>query len=83
MITRRQSSNTRDDLAGCAAGEVGPVGTKLDLVPSDHVVESAPVGAARRARGLDYGCRVTTTTISDAQFRYASKRVADAGWVTG
>ncbi len=27
----------------------------------------------------NYGCRVTTTTISDAQFHYASKRVADAG----
>ena len=26
-----------------------------------------------------YGCRVTTTTISDAQFRYACKRVAEAG----
>ena len=26
-----------------------------------------------------YGCRVTTTTISDAQFRYAAKRVAAAG----
>ena len=30
-----------------------------------------------------YGCRVTTTTISDAQYRYASKRVADAGSATG
>jgi cyclopropane-fatty-acyl-phospholipid synthase len=53
---------------------------KLGLGPDDHVVEIGTgwggfaVHAAQR-----YGCRVTTTTISDAQFGYASKRVADAG----
>ena len=54
--------------------------TKLGLTSADHVVEIGTgwggfaVHAAER-----YGCRVTTTTISDAQFEYASKRVADAG----
>ena len=54
--------------------------TKLDLGPDDEVLEigtgwgSFAVHAAAR-----YGCRVTTTTISDRQFAYASRRVAEAG----
>ena len=37
------------------------------------------MGRFRLPRRRDYGCRVTTTTISDAQFRYASKRVVEEG----
>ena len=54
---------------------------KLSLGPSDHVVEigsgwgSFALHAAER-----FGCRITTTTISDAQYEYTAKRVADAGF---
>jgi cyclopropane-fatty-acyl-phospholipid synthase len=53
---------------------------KIGLVPDDHVVEigSGWGGFACHA-AANYGCRVTTTTISDAQYEYASKRVVDAG----
>ena len=37
------------------------------------------MGWARRARAGRYGCRVTTTTVSEAQRSYVEKRVADAG----
>jgi cyclopropane-fatty-acyl-phospholipid synthase len=56
---------------------------KLDLGPDDHVLEIGSgwggfaVWAATR-----YGCRVTTTTISDEQFRHARQwagRVGEAG----
>jgi len=53
---------------------------ELALSENDHVVEigtgwgSFAVHAASR-----YGCRVTTTTISAAQYDYARKRIADAG----
>ncbi len=53
---------------------------KLDLGPGDHVVEIGTgwggfaVHAARTR-----GCRVTTTTISDEQLRYARERVRTAG----
>ena len=53
---------------------------RLDLGPDDHVVEIGTgwggfaVHAASR-----YGCRVTTTTISQAQFEFATARVAEAG----
>jgi cyclopropane-fatty-acyl-phospholipid synthase len=52
----------------------------LALSPADDVVEigtgwgSFAIHAASR-----YGCRVTTTTISDAQHEYAAKRIVDAG----
>jgi cyclopropane-fatty-acyl-phospholipid synthase len=53
---------------------------QLDLGPDDEVLEigtgwgSFAVHAAAR-----YGCRVTTTTISDRQFAYARRRVGEAG----
>ncbi|MCB2155452.1 cyclopropane-fatty-acyl-phospholipid synthase family protein [bacterium] len=53
---------------------------KLDLQPTDHVLEigtgwgSFAIHAAR-----EYGCRVTTTTISQEQFNYAVNAVREAG----
>ena len=53
---------------------------RMALGPDDHVVEIGTgwggfaVHAASR-----YGCRVTTTTISEAQFEFATARVAEAG----
>ena len=53
---------------------------KLDLRPSDHLVEigtgwgSMAIHAAQR-----YGCRVTTTTISQSQHQLATERVRQAG----
>ena len=49
---------------------------KLSLGPGDRVVEigsgwgSFALHAAER-----FGCRITTTTISDAQYEYTAKRV--------
>jgi cyclopropane-fatty-acyl-phospholipid synthase len=53
---------------------------RLDLGPDDHVIEIGTGwgGFALRAAGR-FGCRVTTTTISEAQFRVATRRVAEAG----
>ena len=54
--------------------------SKLDLGPGDHLVEigSGWGGLAVHAAGR-YGCRVTTTTVSEAQHSYVDKRVAEAG----
>jgi cyclopropane-fatty-acyl-phospholipid synthase len=54
--------------------------TKLGLAPTDHLVEigSGWGGLAIHA-ATHYGCRVTTTTISEAQRTYVEKRVAHAG----
>ncbi|MEI7858982.1 MAG: cyclopropane-fatty-acyl-phospholipid synthase family protein [Acidimicrobiales bacterium] len=54
--------------------------TKLGLGPDDHVVEiGTGWGGFACHAAANYGCRVTTTTISDAQYEFASKRVADEG----
>ncbi len=53
---------------------------KLQLGPADHVIEigSGWGGFAIHAAS-HYGCRVTTTTISDAQYEEAQKRIEQAG----
>jgi len=54
--------------------------TKLDLGPDDHLVEiGTGWGGLACHAAANYGCQVTTTTISDAQFEYASKRVVGEG----
>jgi cyclopropane-fatty-acyl-phospholipid synthase len=67
-------------LADAQVAKLDRICRELALSPDDHVVEigtgwgSFAVHAASR-----YGCRVTTTTISGAQYDHARKRVADAG----
>jgi len=54
--------------------------SKLGLGPDDHLVEiGTGWGGFACHAAANYGCRVTTTTISDAQFEYASKRVVGEG----
>jgi cyclopropane-fatty-acyl-phospholipid synthase len=56
------------------------IASLLDLRASDHLVE---IGTGWGGFGIHvaarYGCRVTTTTISDEQFALATQRVAEAG----
>ncbi len=68
------------DLAEAQRAKLDRLCTKLDLGPEDHVLEiGTGWGGFAVHAASTYGCRVTTTTISDAQFRYAAKRVADEG----
>jgi cyclopropane-fatty-acyl-phospholipid synthase len=53
---------------------------KLGLTGRDHVLEiGTGWGSFAVFAAATYGCRVTTTTISEAQYTLASKRVAEAG----
>lgn len=53
---------------------------KLALQPTDHVVEiGSGWGGFAIYAAQQYGCQVTTTTISDAQYREATRRVKAAG----
>jgi cyclopropane-fatty-acyl-phospholipid synthase len=53
---------------------------KLDLCPQDHVLEiGSGWGAFALHAARTRGCRVTTTTISREQHRYALERVRRAG----
>jgi cyclopropane-fatty-acyl-phospholipid synthase len=68
------------DLDSAQAEKLDRVCRKLDLGPKDHVLEigtgwgSLAIHAAR-----EYGCRVTTTTLSSRQARYARARIGELG----
>lgn len=51
---------------------------KLDLKPTDHLLEiGTGWGALAIHAATRYGCRVTTTTISDQQHAHAQRRIAE------
>ena len=53
---------------------------RLDLQPDDHLVEiGTGWGGLAIHAAKHYGCRVTTTTISEEQYKLAKARVAEAG----
>jgi cyclopropane-fatty-acyl-phospholipid synthase len=53
---------------------------KLDLEPDDHVLEvGSGWGSFAMHAAKNYGCRVTTTTISREQYELAGERIARAG----
>lgn len=53
---------------------------KLDLRPSDHLLEiGTGWGGLAMHAASTYGCRVTTTTISREQHDHVSERVRDGG----
>jgi cyclopropane-fatty-acyl-phospholipid synthase len=53
---------------------------RLQLKPGDHVLEiGCGWGGFAEVAARDYGARVTGLTLSDEQYAYAVKRMADAG----
>jgi cyclopropane-fatty-acyl-phospholipid synthase len=57
---------------------------RLDLKPTDHLLEiGTGWGALAIHAAREYGCRVTTTTISREQHRLATERVRAAGLEDG
>ncbi len=53
---------------------------KLDLKPDDHLLEiGTGWGGLALHAAANYGCRVTTTTISRNQYEFATERVRKAG----
>ncbi len=54
---------------------------QLDLQPSDHVLEIGSGWGGFACHAVkNYGCRVTTVTISEEQFKYARERFAREGF---
>ena len=53
---------------------------QLDLKETDHLLEvGSGWGGLAIFAAKNYGCRVTTTTISDEQFAYAKNRIVSEG----
>ena len=67
-------------MADASRAKLDMICRKIDLSSADHVAEigSGWGGFAVHA-AQNYGCRVTTVTISDAQFAYVSELVAAKG----
>ncbi len=67
-------------LAEAQRARLDRVCRRLDLRPGDHLLEIGTGwgGLALHAAG-NYGCRVTTTTISRRQYEFARERIAQAG----
>jgi len=67
-------------LADAQRAKLDMVCAKLDLQPTDHVVEiGTGWGSFALHAATTYGCRVTTTTVSRSQEEVARRRVAEAG----
>lgn len=72
--------HAEDTMASASIAKMDRICQLLQLNPGDHVVEiGTGWGGFAVYAATHYGCRVTTTTISEEQFRYASQRVMDAG----
>ncbi len=67
-------------LAQAQTAKLDRICRKLGLSPHDHVIEiGTGWGSFAMHAASRYGCRVTTTTISGAQYEYARKLVAESG----
>jgi cyclopropane-fatty-acyl-phospholipid synthase len=67
-------------LEEAAIAKVDRICRKLDLRAHDHLLEiGTGWGGFAIHAARNYGCRVTTTTISRAQHDYATKKIAEQG----
>ena len=69
-----------DSLESASERKLARICEKLALKPSDHLLEiGTGWGGMALYAAANYGCRVTTTTISREQHALASDRIAQAG----
>jgi cyclopropane-fatty-acyl-phospholipid synthase len=72
--------NEQATLAEAQLHKLETICQKLELTSDDHLLEiGTGWGGLAIYAAQHYGCHVTTTTISDAQFDYAKKRVDQLG----
>ncbi|HEX5765540.1 MAG TPA: cyclopropane-fatty-acyl-phospholipid synthase family protein, partial [Woeseiaceae bacterium] len=72
----------REDMSlhEASVAKLDRISRKLELSPADHVLEiGTGWGGFALHAARNYGCRVTTTTISREQYLYAKARVDDLG----
>ena len=68
------------DLEQASIAKLDLVCKKLELSEADHLLEiGTGWGGLAVHAAKNYGCRVTTTTISDEQYHYAQERVRSEG----
>jgi len=72
--------NEQSDMREASLAKLERICKSLDLQPSDHILEiGSGWGGLAIYAAENYGCRVTTTTISKQQFDLALQRVWESG----
>ena len=80
MYSSAYYSQPTSTLNQAAEAKLKRICDKLQLSPSDHVIEiGTGWGGFAIYAASHYGCRVTTTTISKQQHDLAKRRIVDAG----
>jgi cyclopropane-fatty-acyl-phospholipid synthase len=80
MYSSALFENNEDTLEVASNRKLERICQKLDLKPSDHLIEiGTGWGGMALYAAKNFGCKVTTTTISKEQHALATQRVADAG----
>ncbi len=70
----------QDLLENAAEKKLQVIAEKLELSPDDHLLEiGTGWGGLAIFMAQNYGCRVTTTTISNQQYQYAENQIQQAG----
>lgn len=73
-------SDTATDLTAAQKNKLHLICERLELKATDRVVEiGSGWGGLAIYAASNYGCHVTTTTISDAQYEYAQNRIKSLG----
>ena len=79
-VANEKFPTAEDPLHAASLTKMDRICQKLNLQPGDEVLEiGTGWGAMAVHMAAHYGCRVTTTTISDEQYRLARQRVSEAG----
>jgi cyclopropane-fatty-acyl-phospholipid synthase len=80
MYSAAQFLTADDTLEQAQLNKLKRICQKLALKPSDHLLEiGTGWGSMAIYAAQQYGCRVTTTTLSREQFAYTEKRIAELG----
>ncbi len=80
MYSSAMFAGAETGLDEAAVHKLDVICRKLDLQASDHLLEiGTGWGGMAIHAARNYGCRVTTTTISREQYEAACERVSDAG----
>lgn len=80
MYSSAVYAHPEQSLEEASDGKLALICEKLQLSSQDHVIEiGTGWGGFALHAALHYGCRVTTTTISQAQYDEARRRVEEAG----
>ena len=73
-------NHPQDTMHQASLNKLERICDRLRLQPDDHVLEiGTGWGSLAIFAAQNYGCKVTTTTISDEQYAYTAKRIVDEG----